>query len=490
MGAGVHAAGLRDRRVLVVDDELALRKSLAQCLEDEGAEVVTAEDATSARRELEKSDFDLVVLDHRLPDGTGLALLEEQARARNPATFVMMTAYSSTEDAIRAMKAGAADYLLKPFDLDELVLVAERVLENVALKSEVSRLRARQAGSSGTAAIVGRSPAMAELRALVERVASSGARTILVTGESGTGKDVVARAIHACSPEAARPFLEITCTALPEALLESELFGHEKGAFTDAKSAKRGLFEEAQGGTIFLDEIGDMPLSLQAKLLRFLESKSFRRVGGLRPIQVDVRVIAATHRRLPDLVAKGLFRGDLYYRLDVIPISLPPLARRPEDVPDLVDHFVRHYARELRKECAGFDAEARARLAAHSWPGNVRELRNYVERAVLLSRGPTLGVADLPPEMRLAGPPAASAPATAAAEGPFVLPERGIVLDDAIRSLLDQSLVRTEGNKSRAAALLGVHRDHVRYWVRKYGLERWIRRRASASDAPKAEAEP
>ncbi|MBL8841369.1 MAG: sigma-54-dependent Fis family transcriptional regulator, partial [Planctomycetes bacterium] len=306
--------GLAHRRVLVVDDELALRKGLAQRFEEEGAEVTTADNVATARKALKEGDFDLAVLDHRLPDGTGLALLEEQKRAGCTTTFLMMTAYSSTADAVRAMKSGAADYLQKPFDLDELMLVAERALESVALRTEVTRLRSRQTGAAGVAGIVGRSAAMAELRGLVQQVAASGARTILITGESGTGKDVVAHAIHAASPEADRPFLDITCTALPEALLESELFGHERGAFTDAKTSKRGLFEEADGGTIFLDEIGDMPLSLQAKLLRFLEAKSFRRVGGLREIKVDVRVIAATHRRLPELIEKGQFRGDLYYR--------------------------------------------------------------------------------------------------------------------------------------------------------------------------------
>ncbi|MSR46377.1 MAG: sigma-54-dependent Fis family transcriptional regulator [Planctomycetes bacterium] len=293
---------------------------------------------------------------------------------------------------------------------------------------------------------------------------------------------MVAHAIHASSPEADRPFLDITCTALPEALLESELFGHERGAFTDAKTSKRGLFEEAEGGTIFLDEIGDMPLSLQAKLLRFLEAKSFRRVGGLKEIKVDVRVIAATHCRLPELIEKGLFRGNLYYRLNVIPIEIPPLAQRREDVPDLLSHFVRTYARELRKEVFGFDEEAMRRLAAHSWPGNIRELRNCVERAVLLARSPQLTVADLPPEMRRG-----EVAAAAATGGPFVLPERGVVLEDAIRGLLDQSLVRTSGNKSRAASLLGVHRDQVRYWVKKYGLDRWVRRKpkpGATAEAP------
>ncbi len=479
MSSSPSHRGLAHRRILVVDDELALRKGLAQRFEEEGAEVTTADTVTLARKALKEGDFDLAVLDHRLPDGTGLALLEEQKRSGGTTTFVMMTAYSSAADAVRAMKSGAADYLQKPFDLDELMLVAERALESVALRTEVTRLRSRQTGATGISGIVGRSSAMVELRALVQQVAVSGARTILITGESGTGKDVVAHAIHAASPEADRPFLDITCTALPEALLESELFGHERGAFTDAKTAKRGLFEEADGGTIFLDEIGDMPPALQAKLLRFLEAKSFRRVGGLREIKVDVRIIAATHRRLPDLIEKGLFRGDLYYRLNVIPIEIPPLSQRPEDVPDLLDHFAKSYARELRKEVMGFDDEAMRRLTSHPWPGNIRELRNCVERAVLLARGPRLTIADLPPEMRRAD----AATNAIAGNGPFVLPERGVVLEDAIRSLLDQSLVRTAGNKSRAAALLGVHRDQVRYWVKKYGLERWIRRKPKAGAA-------
>jgi len=463
---------LSRRKFLVVDDELALRKSLQQRFEEEGAEVRTADSVTAARRQLGEEEFDLVILDHRLPDGTGLALLEEQKRAGTGATFVMMTAYSSTEDAIRAMKAGAADYLLKPFDLNEVVIVAERVLENVSIRGELKRLRARERGDFGVENIVGASAAMEELRSLVRRVATSGARTILITGPSGTGKDVCARAIHYASPEADRPFLNITCTALPEALLESELFGHEKGSFTDAKATKRGLFEEANGGTIFLDEIGDMPLSLQAKMLRFLESKSFRRIGGLREIKVDVRVIAATNRNLPEAIATGAFRGDLFYRLNVIPIEIPPLKDRPEDVVPLIDHFVQHYAREIKKDVRGFDAAASQLLARHPWPGNVRELRNCVERAVLLATGPTLSVSDLPPDLRRGAAPAAAAERAVG----IALPEGGVVLDELLKSLLDQALLRSGGNKSRAADLLGIHRDQVRYWVKKYELERWIRR--------------
>ena len=472
------ASKLNRRRLLVVDDELALRKSLKLRLEEEGATVETADSVATARKALAESDWDLVILDHRLPDGTGLGLLEEQKRAGSTAAFLMMTAYSSTQDAVRAIKIGASDYLLKPFDLDELVLVAETAIENVALRVEVDRLRARD--RTGPESIIGKSLAMEELRALVRRVAQSGARTILITGPSGTGNDGVARAIHFASPEADRPFLNITCTARPEALLESELFGHEKGAFTDAKQQKRGLIEEADGGTVFLDEIGDMPLSLQAKLLRFLESKSFRRIGGLREIKVDVRVIAATHRDLPAAIERGAFRGDLYYRLNVIPIEISPLKDRPEDVVPLLDHFVQHYAREIKKEMQGFDAAAREVLERHTWPGNVRELRNCVERAVLLSSGPVLTVSDLPPDLRRLATPAAAAGAGAGASG-IVLPERGVVLDELLKSLLDQALVRCTGNKSRAADLLGIHRDQVRYWVKKYELERWIRRHAESS---------
>jgi DNA-binding NtrC family response regulator len=464
------ASKLNRRRLLVVDDELALRRSLKLRLEEEGATVETADSVATARKALAENEWDLVVLDHRLPDGTGLGLLEEQKRAGSKAAFVMMTAYSSTQDAVRAIKIGAADYLLKPFDLDELVLVAGAALENVALRDEVVRLRARD--RTGPEGILGDSAATRELRDFVRRVAQSGAKTILITGPSGTGKDVVARAIHFASPEADLPFLNVTCTAIPEALLESELFGHEKGAFTDAKQQKRGLIEEADGGTVFLDEIGDMPLSLQAKMLRFLESKSFRRIGGLREIKVDVRVIAATNRNLPEAIATGAFRGDLFYRLNVIPIEIPRLQDRPEDVAPLIDHFVQHYAREIKKDVKGFDAAASQLLARHAWPGNVRELRNAVERAVLLATGPTLTVSDLPPDLRRGAAPAAAAERAAA----IALPEGGVVLDELLKSLLDQALLRSGGNKSRAADLLGIHRDQVRYWVKKYELERWIRR--------------
>ncbi len=494
---------LKGRRVLVVDDELAIRRALQVRFGDEGALTDAAEDVAAAKRKLAEKTYDLIVLDHRLPDGTGMALLQESMSSGFPGEIVMMTAYSSTEDAVRAMKIGAADYVMKPFDLDEMVLVCERALEQRRLRTEVKRLQSREAAGARVSELVGRSAAMSELRGLVERVAGSGARNILLRGESGTGKELVARAIHFASPEADRPFMNITCTALPETLLESELFGHERGAFTDAKTGKAGLFEQAEGGTIFLDEIGDMPMSLQAKLLRFLESKQFRRVGGLADISIDVRIVAATNANLEEAIQAGRFRRDLFYRLNVIPIDIPPLRERPEDIPDLVDLFASRFAAELKRPVRRFSDRAMELMRRHDWPGNVRELRNAVERAVLLGTGAELSDHDLPallrapksprPEPTMSEPassaepkPAATpepAPAQApvALAHPFTLPGDGVVLDDVLKDLLDQALERSAGNKSRAANLLGIHRDQVRYWVKKYELTRWIRTRTSAS---------
>ncbi|MFG0320631.1 MAG: sigma-54-dependent transcriptional regulator, partial [Planctomycetota bacterium JB042] len=447
------AVPIRGRAILVVDDELAIRRALKSRFEEEGAAAESAEDIRSAKEKLAKQDFDLIVLDHRLPDGTGLALLEKMAQDGLPAEIIMMTAYSSTEDAIRAMKAGAADYVMKPFDLDEMVVVAERALERRSLKGEVSRLRDKDRAEGSVENLIGESRSMVELREMIERIAGSGARTILIRGESGTGKDLVARAIHYASPEAARPFLNITCTALPEPLLESELFGHEKGAFTDAKQAKMGLFEQADGGTIFLDEVGDMPASLQAKLLRFLESKQFRRVGGLRDISVDVRIVAATNRDLEAAIKEGTFRSDLYYRLNVIPLDVPPLRSRKGDVTLLARHFSERYAEEFRRPPLDLSPAALASLEAHDWPGNVRELKNCIERAVLLGTQPMPTAGTAPGTD--AAPTAEKGDAAARPERVLVLPKGGIDLDSLTRDLLDQSLERTGGNKSRAALLLG-----------------------------------
>ncbi len=471
---GKMSQPLKGRRLLVIDDELAIRNALQARVEDDGAHCSTAVDVASARAKIAAEEFDLLVLDHRLPDGTGLSLLRQLRDEGYPAEVVLMTAYSSTEDAVRAMKIGAADYVMKPFDLDEMILVIQRALDHRELRGEVRRFRARDRKHGAVHNLLGDSRETVELRSLVERIANSGARTILIRGETGTGKDLVARAIHYASPQADRPFLNITCTALTETLLESELFGHEKGAFTDAKQPKMGLFEQADGGTIFLDEVGDMPLSLQAKLLRFLESKQFRRVGGLKDIAVEVRIVAATNRDLEEAIEAGEFRSDLYYRLNVIPIEISPLRSRREDIIPLVQHFTRKFTEELRKPEMQFTPEATRILERYDWPGNVRELKNCVERAVLLATGSSLGVADVPAHMRVAASPLVDEPGR-----PLVLPEAGVVLDDLLRDLLDQALERTHGNKSRAATLLGIHRDQVRYWVKKYKLTRWIRTQSS-----------
>jgi two-component system response regulator AtoC len=502
-GAG---ARLKNRRILVVDDERAIRVPLQARFAEEGALVETAHDCATARSKVAAEQFDLIVLDHRLPDGTGMALLEQwKAKGQEvDAEIVMMTAYGSTSDAVKAMRLGAADYQLKDyFDIDEMVLIAERALERHQLLIEVERQRREQRRTSSVSNLIGPSEAMATLRSLIDRVARSGARTILIRGESGTGKDLVARAIHFASPQHDRPFLNVTCTALPETLLESELFGHEKGAFTDAKNAKVGLFEQADGGTIFLDEIGDMPLSLQAKLLRFLESKQFRRLGGLRDIEVDVRIIAATNRDLEQAIASGQFRSDLYYRLNVIPIEISPLRERPEDVIPLAQHFLKHFATDMKKTSVTISGAALECLRRHDWPGNVREVRNVLERAVLLTTGDQVDVADLPQKLRFAtgtaipveapqpAPPATESHANGDSREPIssplpadshparllVLPERGIVFDDLQKDLLEQALDRCGGNKSRAAELLGIHRDQVRYWVKKFDLTRFIQTR-------------
>ncbi len=514
---------LKNRRILIVDDELAIRKALKARFQEEGAIADTAEDCATARSRAAAEPYELIVLDHRLPDGTGMALLEQWRAQGVTCEIVMMTAYSSTADAVKAMKLGAADYVMKPFDLDEMVLVAERALERRELRAEVERTRSRERKTSSVTNLIGESPAMIQLRSMIERIGKSGARTILLRGESGTGKDLVARAIHFASPQGSRPFLNITCTALPETLLESELFGHEKGAFTDAKTSKVGLFEQADGGTIFLDEIGDMPLSLQAKLLRFLESKQFRRLGGLRDMEVDVRIIAATNRDLEQAIAAGQFRSDLFYRLNVIPIEIPALRERREDVMPLAKHYLSIFATELRKPLHGFSPAATECLVRYDWPGNVRELRNCIERAALLASNDTLDVIDLPQKLREiaarngtaaqagtpAGYPNAIAPSTtptgttmATASAPpapeakpaptpasphlLVLPEHGLVFDDLQRDLLEQALVRSFGNKSRAATLLGIHRDQVRYWVKKFELTRFIQ---TKSKAPATEPE-
>ncbi len=451
-------------KILLVDDEKLVRWSLRERLTSEGFEVDEAENLAVADRRMATDFYDLVLLDHRLPDGSGLERIGSIARDFPETAVVMLTAYGTVEGAVRAIKSGANDYLTKPIDGDALLAVVRRVLDTTRLRRELRRLKEDQKKVHGPANLVGRSPAMRSIFDVVGKVAGSAATTVLLTGESGTGKDVVAKAIHYASDRADRPFMNITCTAVPATLLESELFGHERGAFTDARVGKKGLLELADGGTAFLDEIGDMPPPLQAKLLRFLEDKSFKRVGGTRDITVDVRIIAATNRNLVEAVREKQFREDLFYRINVVPIALPPLRDRKGDVPLLAQHFVLHFNREFKKNVEGFSRRALAALERYGWPGNVRELRNVVERIMILEPSGTLHLEDLPPEIR------GETGTGQGAEQAFRLPPEGVVLEQVEEALVRQALARASDNRTHAARLLGITRDALRYKLKKFEL--------------------
>src|SRR5579885_1603721 len=441
------------RWILVVEDEEKLRRVLGMHLSAAGYEVRAAGTAEEAIKYA--GDADLILTDLRLPGMDGLALIEKLNAQNSQAPVIVMSAFGTVENAVEAMKKGAVDFLPKPFSLDHLSVVVEKALEVSKLRDENRQLREALGKKYQFENIIGRSPAMQEIFATVERVAGTRA-TVLLCGESGVGKDMIARAIHQHSPRRDRPFVKINCTAIPENLMESELFGYEKGAFTGANTSKPGKFEQADTGTVFLDEIGDVPASIQVKLLRILQERQFERLGSNVTRNVDVRVIAATNVDLRAALEQGRFREDLYYRLNVVPINIPPLRERKEDIPFLADHFAKKFGGELSES-------AIERLMSYHWPGNVRELENVVERSILLARAPRVEAADI----RIDAAAARSRPAGA---GDHFLPE-GMTLDEYEQSIIREALKRANGNKGQAARLLVLTRNALRYRLAQMGIE-------------------
>ena len=450
--------------ILVVDDEKMIRWSLRKRLEMEGYTVTEAESGESARRSFRRENFEVALLDMRLPDTDGMTLLRELHEVNPETPAIIITAYSSLEGAVDAIKGGAADYLSKPFDLDELSLTVQRVHESSMMRRNLTTDLDQKKSQFGLENIVGESPQIMAVKTLIRKVAQGPNTTILLLGESGTGKDLVARALHYESSRGSYPFMNITCTALPETLLESELFGFEAGAFTNATSRKMGLIELANRGSVFMDEIGDMAPALQAKLLRILEDKSFKRIGGVTDIHVDMRLIAATNRNLERMVRDKTFREDLYYRLNVVPIQMPPLRERQGDIALLANHFLAQFNREFRRRLRGISPDGLRKLVSYPWPGNVRELRNVIERAVLLNESDWVSESDI-----ILGRASFNVPPESLGEK-VLLPQEGCTLAEAEESLVRQALNRSDWNQTRTGALLGITRDQVRYKMEKFGL--------------------
>jgi len=454
-------------RILIVDDEPSMREYLQILLSKQGHEVLTAGDVASALERFRNDDFDLVVSDLRLGRESGLDILKGVKESSPQAEVVMVTAFATTENAVQAMKLGAYDYVLKPFKNEEFLLVVEKALEHRTLVAENRVLRHRVGERRRSEEILGNSPAMAEVRQLVEKLAPT-RTTVLITGESGTGKEVVARAIHFRGERREQPFVAINCGAIPEGLIESEFFGHAKGSFTGATEAKPGLFEVAGSGTLFLDEVGELPPAVQVKLLRALQERRIRRVGSQTDVSISARILAATNRDLEREVKGGGFREDLFYRLNVIQIRLPALRERREDIPLFVDHFLARFATDLGRPGPRLSPEAMALLLAYDWPGNLRELANVLERAATLVEGDEVHPELLPPTLRGGDLPAALPSASAE------LPLEGLDLEahlDAIeRRLLEQALARTGGVKTDAARVLSLSFRSLRYRLAKFGI--------------------
>jgi len=432
------------KHVLIADDEKNMRWVLGEALTAEGYAVVEAADGKEALAAVKDSPPDLMVLDHKMPKPDGMEVLRRIRADGHTFPIIMLTAHGNVATAVEAMKAGATEYVTKPFDLDELKLAIEKAIRIGELSAEVERLRAELDQDWDVEGIVAADQRMVEVLSTVEKVAPTTA-TVMIYGESGTGKELIARAIHRLSPRANKPFVEVHAGALPETLLESELFGYEKGAFTGAVASKPGRFEMANGGTLFLDEVGDISMGVQVKLLRVLQERRFERLGGTRSIDVDVRVVAATNRDLQQLIADGQFREDLFYRLNVVPVTLPPLRKRQGDIPLLIAHFLDKYKAGTRV----FAPEATRMLMDYGWPGNIRELENTIERIVILASGEEIGVEDLPSEVRIGAVTATMTPV-------FILPEEGCDLEEVEMELIRQALDRSGNNPAKAAKLVGL----------------------------------
>jgi DNA-binding NtrC family response regulator len=458
--------------VLVVDDDAAMRQMLVSLFRERGFGVGEAPTAMAALEKLRESDYGVVLSDVKMPGKTGIEMVGDLRRLRPETPVILMTAFGSIDSAVEAMRAGACDYITKPFEPEAVLLTLERAFERRALEEENRRLRRAVDRTSSLGELIGQSPAMREVFAMIRRVAN-GRSSVLITGESGTGKELVARTLHFHGARADKPFIPINCTAIPEGLLESELFGHVRGAFTGAHTSKRGLFEKANGGTLFLDEIGDMGLGLQSKLLRVLQDQEIRPVGGTQTVKVDVRIVAATNKELEAEIAAGRFREDLFYRLNVIPMHLAPLRERPEDIPALVDSFVRKHAGGERRVVT---QAAMERLKAQPWRGNARELENVIERALALTDAAEIGPEDLPfgSGAAVEEPDAAAALLRSAAE-------QRITLRELEERYIDQILRLTGGNKVQAAKILGIDRKTL---YRR--AERSERELAAAAPAPTA----
>ncbi len=456
---------MKKAKILIVDDEHLIRWSLEKDLRQAGYETRQAASGEEALEAMEESEPDLALLDLRMPGIDGFTVMRKAREKGLHPLFIIVTGIGDVKTAVRAVNEGATDYICKPFEIEDVKLRIEMALETAKMRRELTNLKEEIQSQYGFENMIGDSPVMQSVFSTVSKVAASKFSSVLLQGESGTGKDLVARTIHSLSDRSEAIFLDINCSAFPETLLESELFGHERGAFTGARTQKRGLFELAENGTIYLDEIGDMPLSLQGKLLKAIETKSFRRVGGTVEVTVDARIIAATNKDLKAEVAAGRFRNDLFYRLQVIPILLPPLRERAEDIPKLVEFLIAGFNEEFSKNVQGVSPEAMDILMRYPWPGNVRELKNLIERILILETSELIDVAGLPPEIADAG------------EGGKDIspldkfPTEGLSLEEVEKQLILKALDTANGNQTRAAELLGISRDTLRYRIHKFNIK-------------------